>query len=219
MDAALDGAFGDAEALTDFLVGQLLKEPELHDFPELGRKAVERPKEAGPRLALLQQAVRAEQRVSRRPLERGFLGEEPLTLADLRPVVVDAVVAGDRVEPHGEVRPRVETVQLPVDPDDDLVGQFLGFLILAGKPVRQGEESPTMPADEVGPRCVGVQLAGPQRLYGRDVLRIAKVIGVGSPAGAGGNRGRGESRKMGQVRNLGVCPGKVVSTETAEAPG
>ena len=170
MDAALDGAFGDAEALTDFLVGQLLKEPELHDFPELGRKAVERPKEAGPRLALLQQAVRAEQRVSRRPLERGFLGEEPLTLADLRPVVVDAVVARDGVEPYGEVRPRIETVQLPVDPDNDLVGQFLGFLILAGKPVRQGEEPPTMPADEVGPCGVGVQLTGPQRTYGRDVL-------------------------------------------------
>ena len=170
MNAALDGALGDPEALADFLIGQLVKEPELHHFPELGGKTVERPQEAGPRLALLQQTVRAEKRTSRRPLQRGFLGEEPLTLADLRPVMVDAVVAGDRVEPHREVRPRIETVQLPVDPDDDLVGQFLGFLVLAGKPVRQGEESPAMPADEVGPRGVGVQLAGPQRPYGRDVL-------------------------------------------------
>ena len=170
MNAALDGAFGDPEALTDFLIGQLLKEPELHYFPELGGKAVERSKQAGPRLALLQQTVRAEPRTPRRPFERGFLGEKPLTLADLRPVVVDAVVAGDRVEPHGEVCPRIETVQLPVDPDDNLVGQFFGFLVLAGKAVSEGEESPAMPADEFRPRGVGIQLTGPQRPYGRDVL-------------------------------------------------
>lgn len=161
MNAALDGALGDAEAFTDLLVGQLLKEPELHHLPELGGKAVERSKQAGPRLALLQQAVRAEPRTPRRPFERGFLGKEPLALADLRPVVVDAVVAGDRVEPHGEVRPRIETVQLPVDPDDDLLGEFFGFLVLAGEAVREGEEPAAMPADEIGPRGVGVQVTGP----------------------------------------------------------
>lgn len=170
MNAALDGAFGDPEALTDLLIGQLLKEPELHHFPELGGKAVERSKQAGPRLALLQQAVRAEKCVARRPLEGRFLGEEPLTFADLRPVVVDAVVAGNRVEPHGEVCPRIETVQLPVDPDNDLLGQFFGFLVTAGKAIREREKSPAMPADQVGPRGVGVQFAGPQRLDGRDVL-------------------------------------------------
>ena len=97
-------------------------------------------------------------------------GEQPLTLADLRPVVVDAVVAGDRVEPHGEVRPRIETVQLPVDPDNDLLSQFFRFLVAAGEAIREGEESPAMPANEVGPRGVGVQFAGPQRLDCRDVL-------------------------------------------------
>lgn len=183
MNAALDGALGDTEAFTDLLVGQLLKEPELHHFAELGGKAVERPKQGGPRLPLLQQTVRAEPRAPRRPLERGFLGEEPLTLADLRPVVVDAVVAGDRVEPHGEVRPRIEAVQLPVDADDDLLGEFFGFLVLAGEAVREGEEPPAMPADEVGPRGVGIQLTGPQRLYGRDVLRITNVIPFASMVG------------------------------------
>lgn len=170
MNAALDGAFGNAEALTDLLVGQLLKEPELDHFPELGGKTVKRRKQVGPRLARFQHAVRAEQRISRCPFEMGFLGKEPLALADLRPVVIDAVVPGHRVEPHREVGPRVESVQLPVDPDDDLLGELLGFLILTGEAVREGEESPAMPADKVSPRGVGIQLAGPERPDGRDVL-------------------------------------------------
>ena len=170
MNAALDGAFGNAEALTDLLVGQFLKEPELDHFPELGGKTVERREQVGPRFARFQQAVRAEHRISRCPFEMGFLGEEPLALADFHPVVIDAVVSGHRVEPHRKVRPRIESVQLPVDPDDDLLGQFLGFLILPGETVREGEESPAMPADEVSPRGVGIQLAGPERPDGRDVL-------------------------------------------------
>ena len=170
MDAALDGAFGNAETLADLFVGQLLEEPELHHFPELGGKAVERREQVGPRLARFQQAVGAEKRIPRRPFGRRLFGEEPLPLADLRPVVVNAVVPGDRVEPHREVRPRIEAVQLPVNPDDDLLGQFFGFLILAGKPVREREESSPVPTDEVGPRGIGVQLPGPERPDGRDVL-------------------------------------------------
>ena len=170
MNTALDGAFGDPESITDLLVRQLLKEAELHHFPQLGGKAVERRQQTGPHLALLQQAVGAEKRTRRRPFEGRLLGEEPLTLADPRPVMVDAVVPGDRVEPHGEVRPRVEAVQLAIDPDNDLLGQFFGFLILAGEAIRQREEPAAMPADEVGPRGIRVQFTGAQRLNRCDVL-------------------------------------------------
>ncbi len=68
------------------------------------------------------------------------------------------------------MRPRIEAVELPVNPNDDLMGQFFGFLVPAGEPIREGEESPAVPADEVSPRGVGIQLTGPERPDGRDVL-------------------------------------------------
>lgn len=204
MNPALDGTLGDSEALTDLLVGHLLKEPELDHFPELGGKAVKRREQAAPHLPRLEDAVRAEKRTPRGPLEMSLLGKEPLAFADFRAVVVDAVVPGDRVEPHREVRPRIEPVQLAVDPDDDFLGEFLGFVVLTGEAIGEGEESPPVPADEVVPRGVGIQLTGPERLYGRDVLRIPDVVRFGAGSRAGSRRWRGERRELGQSRETQV---------------
>ena len=170
VDAALDGSRGDAEAVADLLVWHLLEEPELHHFPKLGGQPIQCRQQTGAHFARFQDAVRAQERIPGSPFQPSLIGEQPLPLADLRPVVVYAVVPGDRVQPHGEMRPRVEAVQLVVDPDDDLLGQFFGLLVLAGKAVGEREEAPAMPSDEVGPRGIGVQLTSPERPDGCNVL-------------------------------------------------
>ena len=96
------------------------------------------------------------------------------------------------------MRLRIEAVQLPVNPDDDLLGQFLGFLVLTGKAICEGEEPAAMPADEVGPRGVGIQFTGSERPDGRDVLRSAGLIRFGSFRRTGGNRAPAKGAEFGQ---------------------
>lgn len=170
MDAALDGALGHPKPVADLFVGQLEEEPEPDDFAQLGRKTVERREQTGAGLPLFQDSVRAQPRIPRRVFERGVLRDEPLPLTDPRSVVVDAVVACDRVEPNGEVGARIEAVELVKDSNDDLLRQFFGVLITAGKAVGERKEAPVMPADQIGPGRVGVEVSGPQRKDGGDVL-------------------------------------------------
>ena len=135
MDAALDGALGNPKPFADLFVGQLEEEPEPDDFAKLGRKTVERRQQIGPRLPLFEDAVGAQPRTPGRVFERGVLRDQSPPLTDPRSVVVDAVVAGDRVQPNGEVSARIEAVELVKDSNDDLLRQLFGVLVAAGKAV------------------------------------------------------------------------------------
>jgi hypothetical protein len=52
------------------------------------------------------------------------------------------------VQPRAEVRPRLESLQLLVRPQEGLLDDILGIVRVAGHPVRDPKDSPAMALDE-----------------------------------------------------------------------
>jgi hypothetical protein len=154
VDTRLDRALGQLQPIGDFLVGQLLDIAHHHRRPQRLRQRRERLAQQRDAILLLERGERAGLGGNRRQLVRidGAINRLPL-LPDAA-VVIDAQVAGDADQPGLEIGAAVEGAERLEDFQEDVLGEVLGFLVLADEFVGDVEDLAAVLPDDRLPRLL-----------------------------------------------------------------
>ncbi len=156
MDAAADRADLDAERGGDLLVRQALQVAEHHSRPEVRRERVERGLHVVVEVRLVvdlrRSAVPAGQSL-------GVIGQRVEADPRLAPDLVEEQVRRDPVQPALEGAGGVAG-QRAEDADEDLLGEVLGVVLVAGQPVGEPVDARRVGAHHLVPRRRGPGLLG-----------------------------------------------------------
>ena len=108
--------------------------------------------------------------------ERHLVLHQHFPLAPPAPIVVDAVVPADRIEPGSEIRGAIEFVERAEDAQKDLLREILRLLVPSREFVRDAEYLAAVTAHDLFPGQLGVDTLCETPL---DELTIAQIPEAG----------------------------------------
>src|SRR3990172_8077023 len=150
VDPALHRPLREREPHRHLLVAEPAQVAKHHRLAQLVRQLLEtHPQEAAAVLVLERTIGVARGRYGEVEGEDVLHQHFPLPLS--RPVVVDAIVAGDAGEPGGKIGVPMELVQAAEDLEEDLLRQVLRLIVLAGELVGDVEHPPPEALDHLLP--------------------------------------------------------------------
>ncbi len=119
------------QLLGDLLIRQFLDVPQQHRRPQRRRQLVERLPQQRPPVALLERGVEPDFRRHGGEVAGVDVPIDGFPLLADAAVVVDTEVPADADQPRLEVRPPIEGVERLEQLQEDVLGQVLGFVVLA----------------------------------------------------------------------------------------